>query len=162
MSEQEPSELPRWARSMTRWLDDAVRVPGTRFGVGLDAVIGALMPGAGDAVTGVGAAALLVLALRERVPSVVVARMVFNLLVDVLVGAIPLLGDLFDVFWRSNRKNLDLIERHRGGKEQPSAWDYVLVCVGLTLCLLMVMMPIIWIVLFGSLTKAWLGAGSSG
>src|SRR5690606_20727404 len=59
-----------WATRLVRWLDDFIRVPGTKWGIGLDPIIGFLVPGAGDAVTGIGSISLLFLALKERVPTV--------------------------------------------------------------------------------------------
>ena len=67
-------KLPAWAETLTRVLDDLVRIPGTNIGFGLDGVLGLLVPGAGDAVTGIGSLSLLLLALRRGVPSVVIGR----------------------------------------------------------------------------------------
>lgn len=141
-AELEQAPLPAWARMLTRALDDLVRIPGTNQGVGLDALLG-LFPGVGDTVTGLGSMALLVLALRERVPTVVLVKMLGNIGVDVLTGTVPVLGDLFDVAFRSNRRNLDLIEKHAHGKEQPSTGDYVLVGGGLLLAAAAVAMPFV-------------------
>ena len=133
--------LPAWARTLTRLLDDLITIPGTEQGVGLDALLG-LLPGIGDSATGLGSVALLVLALRERVPKVILVKMLANIGVDVVTGTIPVLGDIFDVAWRSNRRNLDLIEKHGGeGGEEPSAADYALVGLGIALALLAIAMP---------------------
>src|SRR5882724_4932778 len=105
------SETPAWAITLVRLLDDAVFIPGTRIGVGLDAILGFLFPTIGDAATGLASLALLVLGFQMRVPKVVLVRMVFNILLDTLLGSIPLVGDAFDLFWRSNRRNLELIQR---------------------------------------------------
>src|SRR5688500_4748456 len=92
--------------SVVRWLDDLVRVPGTRFGIGLDAILGFLVPGLGDLVTGAVALTLLRTAMRRGVPRVVMARMLVNIGVDTMVGLVPVVGDVFDLLWRSNTKNL--------------------------------------------------------
>ena len=97
--------------SVTRLLDDAVAIPGTRHRLGLDAVVG-LIPGVGDLVAAAVGGWIVLEATRFRLPRVVVARMVVNTVVDLAVGAVPLLGDLFDVAFRSNRKNLELFRRH--------------------------------------------------
>ncbi|MGF1469212.1 MAG: DUF4112 domain-containing protein [Sandaracinaceae bacterium] len=131
---------------LVRWLEDLVRIPGSRFGIGLDAVIGLLLPGAGDALTGAGSIGVLVYALRERVPTVILLRMVLNILVDTLGGSIPFLGDAFDVLWRSNTRNLRLVERFGGGKAEPSAVDYGIVAVGFGLAVLSAILP--WILLY--------------
>lgn len=98
---------------VVRWLDDLVRVPGTRFGIGLDAILGALVPGLGDLVTGGVAFTVVAAAVRRGVPRVVIARMLLNIAIDTLLGVIPVAGDLFDLLWRSNTRNLALLERHQ-------------------------------------------------
>lgn len=138
----EHAPLPAWARVLTRLLDDLIPIPGTEQGVGLDALLG-LFPGVGDTVTGLGSMALLILALRQRVPTVVLLKMLANIGIDVLTGTVPVLGDIFDVAFRSNRRNLDLIEKHAHGKEQPSTGDYLLVGGGLVLAALAVATPFV-------------------
>ncbi len=120
-----------------------LHVPGTRFGVGLDGVLGLLVPGVGDAVTGTGSIALLLLALRERVPTVILGRMLLNIAVDLMVGVVPMVGDVFDVLFRANRLNLALIERHRrGAGGAPTRTDYLIVAAGIVLSLLILLTPI--------------------
>jgi hypothetical protein len=104
-------------RGIATVLDDAVRVPGTNIRFGLDALLG-LLPGAGDAVTGAVAAYALVLATRLGAPPVIVARMAMNVLIDVATGTIPVLGDIFDVGWKSNRKNVQLLEHYQANPEK--------------------------------------------
>src|SRR5262245_41336966 len=87
------SEVER-VGSVVRWLDDLVRVPGTRFGIGLDALVGFLVPGLGDVVTGLVSLSVLGAAMRRGVPRIVLARMLVNIGVDVLVGLVPVVGDL--------------------------------------------------------------------
>lgn len=96
---------------IARLLDDTFRVPGSRRRIGLEAVIG-LIPVVGDVVLGAIGGYLVLRALRYRLPGVVVARMAFNTVVDIAVGAIPILGDAFDFVWKSNRRNIALFERH--------------------------------------------------
>lgn len=99
------------ARALTRVLDDAITIPGTRFRIGLDPIIG-LIPGAGDLVAGAMSAYLLVVARNAGASNAVLLRMLANLGIDAVVGSVPLLGDLFDAGWKANRRNLGLIERH--------------------------------------------------
>src|SRR5450432_425101 len=137
-------ETPAWAVTLVRLLDDAVFIPGTRIGVGLDAILGFVFPTIGDAATGLASLALLVLGFQMRVPKVVLMRMVFNILLDTLVGSIPLLGDAFDLFCRSNRMNLELIRRYDGNSERkPSAADYLIVGLGVALVVAAVALPIV-------------------
>jgi Domain of unknown function (DUF4112) len=110
------------ARNLERiaWLmDRAFHIPGTRITVGLDAVLG-LLPVGGDVLTGVVQAALVLVALRHyKLPRTVAARMAANVLIDVAVGAIPVLGDLFDIGFKANTRNIHLLEpyRHRDPRE---------------------------------------------
>ncbi|HET7702024.1 MAG TPA: DUF4112 domain-containing protein [Candidatus Limnocylindrales bacterium] len=97
--------------AVSRVLDDLVPVPGTSARVGLDPLIG-LIPVVGDAISGVIGFWLIAEATRFGVPRVVVARMALNTIVDLLLGAVPILGDLFDVASRSNARNLALFRRH--------------------------------------------------
>lgn len=110
MSAPTPSPLVARLRRFVHLWDEAVRVPGTRFTVGLDALLG-LVPGLGDVLGGVAAAAVLVASLRAGVPPAVALRMLLNILVDVVVGAVPLVGDVFDAGFRANRRNVTLLER---------------------------------------------------
>ena len=96
---------------VTRVLDELVSVPGTPIKVGLDPLIG-LIPVAGDVYAAAIGSWVILEASRFGIPKVVLGRMVANLLVDLGIGAIPLLGDFYDVAFRSNRRNLDLFRRH--------------------------------------------------
>lgn len=144
-----PMKQP-WAERLVRFLDDGIKIPGTQQGIGVDPILGFFFPGAGDAITGVGSASLLMLALKERVPAVVLLRMVLNIGVDVLFGALPVLGDVFDIFWRSNRRNLDLIHAHRRPGAKASPADYAVVGLGLVLAALSIAMPFIAMYLVGA------------
>jgi hypothetical protein len=109
------------ARRLERlaWLmDRAIAIPGTRITVGLDALLG-LLPVGGDVLTGIVQAALVLVALAHyRVPKWVAARMMANVALDIAVGSIPLLGDLFDVGFKANTRNIKLLEPYR---RQPEA-----------------------------------------
>jgi hypothetical protein len=145
--------VPPWADTLTRWLDELITVPGTRIGIGLDAIIGLLLPGLGDLLSGTGSLALLVLAVRSGVPRVVLLRMVVNLAIDAVVGSVPVLGDVFDVAWKANRKNLDLLRRHGVGSGSPTAsrrataGDYAVVALAAVVVACAVILPIVLLVL---------------
>ena len=98
-------------RSFTRIMDDSFRIPGTRFRVGLDPLLG-LVPGAGDVVGAVLAGAIVIEAVRRRVPGPTLVRMALNIAIDTGIGTVPVVGDVFDAVWKANRKNLELLERH--------------------------------------------------
>src|ERR1700704_4522783 len=93
-------------------LDEAVAIPGTSRRIGLDAGLG-LVPVVGDAVGALMSAWVVIGALRHPVPLLKVSRMVLNILIDVAIGSIPLLGDVFDLFWEENIANVDMILRYR-------------------------------------------------
>jgi len=108
-----PSEIEsaRVARRLAQLLDAAVRIPGTDIRIGLDAILG-LIPGIGD-LTGTALSGSIVLtAARLGASKAVLARMIFNLGIDTLIGAVPLAGDLFDLGWRANLRNVALLDAH--------------------------------------------------
>jgi len=112
--------------ALRRWavlLDSAFKVPGTNVRFGLDAIIG-IVPGLGDLVAPVFTVILLATALRMRVPAVVVARMVLNAGIDMLLGLVPLAGDVADVFWKADLRNMALLERHARPGVLPTRGDY--------------------------------------
>jgi hypothetical protein len=92
-------------------LDAGIAVPGTSLRVGLDPVLG-LVPGLGDAVGALLSAWILVEAIRRGASRSTLGRMASNIAIDALVGAVPLLGDAFDVVWKANLRNVALLERH--------------------------------------------------
>lgn len=105
----EPRALTRYRRLATL-LDARFRLPGTPLRFGWDGVLG-LLPGVGDAAGSVAGGYGLWAAYRLGAPGVVLARMVMNLALDFLFGAVPLLGDLADLGWRGNLRNLALLEQ---------------------------------------------------
>lgn len=100
----------RSIRALARLLDEAVRIPGIGARIGLDAVLG-LVPGIGDALGAALSGWVIVVAARLGAPPAILARMGVNAALDALVGSVPLLGDLFDVGWRANSRNVALLER---------------------------------------------------
>lgn len=96
---------------VTHVLDELVSVPGTRGKVGLDPIIG-LIPVVGDALAAIVGLWVIGEAARFGIPRLALGRMGVNLLIDLAIGAVPLLGDLFDFAFRSNSANLELFRRH--------------------------------------------------
>ena len=88
-------------------LDDSIEIPGTNVRVGLDPLLG-LLPVAGDAVSAAFSAYVILESARLGVPYSTLVRMVANVSLDFAVGAIPVVGDLFDAVWKANRRNLEL------------------------------------------------------
>jgi hypothetical protein len=96
-------------RVVARILDNQFRIPGTSYRIGIDPLIG-LVPGVGDAVSALLSLWVLVTAARLGAPPAVLARMGLNIAVDTLAGAIPLVGDVFDAGYKTNVRNLRLLE----------------------------------------------------
>ena len=144
---QAVAERRPWIRTLARGLDDL------GLGFGLDAILGLLLPGLGDALTGGASFALLATAVLERVPFVILLRMLMNVLVDTLVGMVPVAGDLFDVAYRANLRNLALLEKHAGGEAPPGFRDWLVVGVGLVIVIAGALAPVL---LFGSVVH-WIG-----
>jgi len=94
-------------------LDEAFRIPFTRFRFGIDGIIG-LVPGLGDVIAGILSLIIPIAAWTRGVPYVALARMAVNVGIGVLVGSIPLIGDAFDMAWKPNRRNYQLMQRHIG------------------------------------------------
>jgi hypothetical protein len=105
-----PRELERLKR-LSRLLDSAIGIPGTRYRFGLDAIVG-LVPGIGDAIGAIFSTYIIFRAARLGASNAILTRMIGNVAVDTIVGEIPLLGDLFDVGFKSNLRNLSLLEQH--------------------------------------------------
>jgi hypothetical protein len=98
-------------RNFSRLMDSAFRIPGIGFRFGWDPIIG-LIPGAGDLVSTIFSGYIIFLAARFNLPTKVLAWMIFNVVLEAVIGAIPLIGDLFDAFYKSNIRNLALLEEH--------------------------------------------------
>jgi len=92
-------------------LDEAFRIPGTGVRFGIDGIIG-LVPGLGDVLAGLLSLIIPLAAWIRGVPYVALARMAVNLGIGVLIGSIPLFGDIFDIAWKANRRNYQLMRRH--------------------------------------------------
>jgi hypothetical protein len=138
-------------RDLARVLDEAVRIPGTNIRIGLDALLG-LLPGGGDIAGGVFSGLIILQAARAGAPIAVLGRMLANVAIDVVVGAIPLLGDLFDIAWRANTRNVRLLESWR---ERPATTKRAsaLTVGGILLALFVLVGLAVWgsIALFGAL-----------
>ena len=120
------SSMSREARiaridALANLLDSAILIPGTDIRLGLDALIG-LVPGIGDAITTALGLYIVNEARALGAPRLVIARMVANVALDGVVGAVPLVGDVFDVAWRANRRNMKLLRDHLDRTEGRRDW----------------------------------------
>ncbi len=108
-----PSDSPelRRLKAIANVMDSLVEVPVLRWRIGVDGLLG-LVPGLGD-VFGLGVSGYFIyVAAKMQVSGVVLTRMVLNVVLDAVVGAIPFVGDLFDFVFKANRKNLEILEKH--------------------------------------------------
>ena len=127
-------------RRISSLLDSAFPVPGTSFRVGLDPILG-LLPGLGDLVSPLFTFGIIWQAREIGVPRVVVMRMIFNVAIDTLVGLVPVAGDLFDFAWKSNDRNIALLEQHAYEERAGSAADWTFVIVAIALLLVIAAVP---------------------
>ena len=109
-------------QQMSHLLDKAIAIPGSNIRVGLDPILG-LLPGGGDLVTGFLSIYIVFEAAKMGLPAQTLGRMGCNILVDVLSGMVPVLGDLFDVGWKANSQNVALIEKHLAAPKPSQAAD---------------------------------------
>jgi len=122
--------------ALVRIFDELIRIPGTNLRIGLDPLLG-LLPG-GDAAGGLVSAYAIVLAGRLGAPPSVVARMLLNVLMDTAIGTIPFLGDLFDVGYKANRRNLTLLEEYLRAPGRARRSSQVVVVLAVAAVLLIV------------------------
>lgn len=109
---------------LARLLDEAIEIPGIRRKVGLDAATG-LIPGLGDAVAAILSTWIIVGGLRHRVPAGKIARMIANVLIDLGLGSVPVLGDVFDAFFHQNASNVRIVLDHRRKDKPPRTWKEI-------------------------------------
>ena len=145
----EPEVLPRgtpdpWVEKLA-WLMDRSIPIGGKWAIGLDAIIG-LVPGLGDLVGALVSAAIVLSAVRARLPRSAIARMVANVAIDAVVGSVPLLGDVFDAAWQANVKNVQ-IYREALRQERSRTVDSLFVAAVVAAFALLLTIPVVVIVL---------------
>lgn len=128
-------------------LDEAFRIPGTQIRFGLDGIIG-LVPGLGDVLAGLLSLVIPVAAWMRGLPYVTLARMAVNLGIGVLVGSIPILGDAFDIGWKANRRNYQLLRRHLEAPRRHTWRDWAFLALLIATLGLIFTIPILLVVAF--------------
>ena len=123
-------------------LDEAFRVPGTQLRFGIDGIIG-LVPGLGDVLAGLLSLIIPLAAWIRGVPYITLVRMATNLGIGVLVGTIPIFGDIFDIVWKPNRRNYRLLRRHLGEPHRHSWRDWVFLMILATALAAVFALPIL-------------------
>lgn len=136
---------------ITTVLDECFRIPGTRFRFGVDALVG-LIPGLGDVIGGFLSLILVVAGWVRGVPKIALAHMVVNIGIDVVVGAVPFLGDGFVAWWKVNRRNFNLLMRHQRAidprKEAAKDWLFFLALAALAILFVVVWIAAIWLLVW--------------
>ena len=135
---------------LSHLLDDFIRIPGTPIRFGLDGIVG-FIPGVGDILGGLASSIIIVAAWLRGVPKVTVARMVLNVAIETGVGTLPIVGNLFDIGWRANRRNykllaesLDLPQKHTA-----TSWLFIAgVCVVLSILMLIPLLVGAWVIVY--------------
>lgn len=151
----QPGQLPdlpelRWIYKLTYLLDEIFVVPGTKIRFGLDPILG-LVPGAGDFVGMLVSSSLVIAAMRRGISGKVLVKMAGNWLIDAWLGSIPLLGDIFDLFFHANQRNYLLLKEHwEEGKHTGSGAGIILSVLGV---LLVIFISALYLV---GLVIAWL------
>jgi hypothetical protein len=132
-------QLERWA-----WLlDNSIRIPGTSIRMGFDSLIG-LIPGIGDVTGGALSSYLLLQAVSSGIPSVVIARMVVNVVFDTLIGMIPLVGDIFDIAFKANQRNIELMTNYYNSPREAVKRNTISILI-ISISLISVLALVIWI-----------------
>lgn len=126
----------RWVESMTKWMDSAFRIPGTNFRFGLDPIIG-LFPIVGEVITFTISGAMILSMAKYGASRKVVMLMLGNLLIDSTVGAIPVIGDLFDASFKANQRNLRLLREHQLEGKHRGKGTGLLIAVAIILILML-------------------------
>ena len=132
----------RWVDTFSRTLDTKFRIPGTDLRFGLDFILG-LVPGAGD-ILSLGMSGTLVATMAKHGASpLLVARMMVNVILDAFVGSIPVLGNIFDLLYKANYRNAELMrEYYEEGKHTGNVWPVVLAVIG---SILILMVILVWV-----------------
>lgn len=147
------AQLQRLRKLSDLW-DRSIVIPGIKFRIGLESIVG-LIPVGGDAIGILLSIYILFQSLQFRLPPRILAKMLFNIILDAVVGSIPILGDLFDTTWKANTRNVNLLEAHlRVGKsittQQTDKWLFILIFGVLILVIIVLVslfISIIWLLM---------------
>lgn len=139
-------------------LDDCFRIPGTSFRFGLYGIVG-LVPGVGDVLGGIASCLIVVAAWFRGVAYVTLARMLVNVALEVGIGGVPLIGDLFDIAWKANRRNYDLLKRSLAAPRRHLWRDWLFLAGLMVLLLALLITPLLLVAWLLELVFGSLGAG---
>lgn len=126
IAERREIEIEEGLENLAHYLDGLFRIPGTSWRFGLDSLIG-LVPNFGDTLTSFASFYILFAGVRYGVPKITLLRMAMNIALDYIVGMVPFVGDAFDFFWKSNKRNMELIRARATGKDVGTKSDYLFI-----------------------------------
>jgi len=132
---------------LSRVLDTWFRVPGTSIRFGVDGIVG-FIPGVGDLIGGMASCIIVLAAYFRGVPLITIARMVANLAIEVVAGLVPVLGNLFDIGWRANRRNYHLLEQTLAAPRRDTTRDWLfmgLLALGLLALAMLPFLLLLWL-----------------
>jgi hypothetical protein len=142
------ADLLRFARFLADLLDQRFTIPGTSIRIGLDPIV-SLIPGIGDLIANLTGSLILLIAAEYHLPKVVLLRMGMNIAANTILGAVPIFGDIMSIWFRSNVKNVELLERHAGREPRRAAlgdWVFVIVLIsGLFVILAGIVLGVAWL-----------------
>jgi hypothetical protein len=119
---------------LSHLLDDFIRIPGTPIRFGLDGIVG-FIPGIGDILGGLASSIIILAAWQRGIPRITIARMVLNVAIETAVGAVPFLGNLFDIGWKANRRNYKLLRASIAAPQRHTAISWLFVA---SVCLVLI------------------------
>lgn len=128
-----------WIEEMARLMDSKFRIPGTRFRFGLDPILG-LLPVIGDVSSFAISGGLLLYMMRFGVSRKVIILMLLNIVLDTVIGSIPIIGQLFDFYYKANNRNINLLRKHYHEQKYQGSGTWILVSVALVLVALIFLM----------------------
>lgn len=141
---------------LARWMDSVFEIPGLGIRFGLDALVG-LIPGLGDLLTTLASLYILGAARRYGVPRITMVRMAANIAIDYVFGSFPVVGDVFDIYWKANLRNVALLRRHllatpsEERRARSGDWLFVAGLMVLLITLLVGAVAIAWLIVAGLL-----------
>lgn len=148
----------RRLRRISHLLDNAIAIPGTKYRIGLDPILG-LIPGGGDLIGSVFAGYVVFKSAQMGVPQETLVKMAANIVFDTVAGTVPVAGDLLDVAWKANVKNIELLDAHLGSPEPAGKKADWLFVAALLLGLMLIVGGVIFlsVMLFGWLFQVITG-----
>lgn len=128
-------------RTLSERLDESFKIPGTKYKIGIDPIIG-LIPVGGDLIGGILSTYIMYSGMKMGASPKIITQMAVNIVIEFAVGSIPIIGDLFDFFWKANKKNMELIEEVTLEKKRIQGTNYLILAA-----LLVASFAIIFIIL---------------